>query len=247
MSKKKPKNTPTNKFEETDYYYAITKIDINEEFEFSCNKCGNCCTERDDVILSPYDIYKASKELKITPLEFVEKYCDVFISTYTAMLRVSLKPHGLHKRCPFFSNKKDCKLNKAKPAMCALFPLGRFLVSKDASNPNSKEISYVLTHTNCGTTHTYTVREWLEIAGIPANDSIFTAWCKTISELSEMLKTYEEELKQNNIWKALMQVISSIYVEYDTNKEFIPQFLVHNESLLNLTHNIKAYFLEQYR
>ena len=53
MSKKSKKSTPTNHFEEADYYYAITKIDIDEEFEFSCNKCGNCCTGRDDVVLSP--------------------------------------------------------------------------------------------------------------------------------------------------------------------------------------------------
>ena len=244
MSKK---NTPTNNFEEVDYGYLITQIDIDEEFEFSCHKCGNCCTERDDVILSPHDIYKASKELKITPFEFTEKYCAAFISPTTKLLRIYINSQLDSKDCPFLSDKQICKLSKSKPASCALFPIGRFLISPDEANPEIKEISYVLTHTNCGMSHTYTVREWLETADIPADDPTFIAWFKTTTVLSEILKTYEKELKQNNIWELFMQTFLSIYVQYDTDKEFMPQFLIHSTKLLKLAHDIQAYLLEQNR
>ena len=40
-------------------------VGLDDTFKFHCDQCGKCCTFRDDIILSPMDIFKMAKELEI--------------------------------------------------------------------------------------------------------------------------------------------------------------------------------------
>ena len=44
-------------------------IGLDEPFKFHCDMCGKCCIHREDILLSPRDIYNMSKELGIKPEE----------------------------------------------------------------------------------------------------------------------------------------------------------------------------------
>lgn len=39
-------------------------IGLDEPFKFHCDMCGKCCIHREDILLSPRDIYNMSKELE---------------------------------------------------------------------------------------------------------------------------------------------------------------------------------------
>lgn len=45
-------------------------VGLDDTFRFHCDQCGRCCTQREDIILSPMDIFRISKELKMSPTEF---------------------------------------------------------------------------------------------------------------------------------------------------------------------------------
>ena len=40
------------------------KIGVDEPFKFHCTMCGKCCINREDILLTPKDLYNMSKELK---------------------------------------------------------------------------------------------------------------------------------------------------------------------------------------
>lgn len=47
------------------------KIGLDEPFKFHCTMCGKCCIDREDILLTPRDIYNMSKELGLNPRDFL--------------------------------------------------------------------------------------------------------------------------------------------------------------------------------
>lgn len=127
-----------------------------DEFPFSCKRCGKCCMHRygsDVIMISPLDIYNASKELGIKPEEFVEQYCDYYIGNTSGMIVVVLKNDKKTDACPLLIKGEDglykCKIHKSKPTICALHPLGLMHCGK-ASETNEGEyeesMRYIMVH-----------------------------------------------------------------------------------------------------
>ena len=38
------------------------KRDINDTFRFHCTQCGKCCINREDILMSPQDVFKAAHD-----------------------------------------------------------------------------------------------------------------------------------------------------------------------------------------
>jgi len=87
-----------------------------------------CCINREDILLSPKDIYSISKELSIKPEEMFEQYCEVYVGQDSRVPIVRPKPQGSVKRYPLLKNRK-CMVHKAKPTVCAMYPIGRCIVA----------------------------------------------------------------------------------------------------------------------
>lgn len=101
-------------------------VGLDDTFRFHCDQCGRCCAHREDIILSPMDIFRISKELKMSPAEFYKQYCVFNIGDHTRMPIVRLASVGKDQRCILLKNSK-CSVHKVKPAVCAMFPLGRYI------------------------------------------------------------------------------------------------------------------------
>ena len=93
------------------------KIGVDEPFRFHCTMCGKCCINREDILLTPRDIYRMAKELQISPEELFKRYCETYIGHDSCIPIVRLKPHGSVKRCPLLKDRK-CSVHKAKPGVC---------------------------------------------------------------------------------------------------------------------------------
>ncbi len=84
----------------------------NELFkDYDCSKCRNCCKEY-SIIFEENDIERASKLLKTTKKEFMDKYIKIIDNGY----EVKGKP------CCFLTLKGDCKIEKCKPEECREYP-----------------------------------------------------------------------------------------------------------------------------
>ena len=218
------------------------KIGVDDKFRFSCKQCGKCCTERDDILLSPFDLFRASQKLNMTPGEFTEKYCDSYVGGTSKMVIVRLMPQGSIRRCPMLKDRK-CSIHDAKPMVCAMFPIGRGF-KLDPKKPGATQISaetmqFIFNGAHCGNAQEHTVREWLTSFGIPIKDELFVLWQKSVSEIGDIMKHAEEKQASEKLLDLIYTVIYGLmYMEYDINKEFMPQFIQNRERLLDLLHTL---------
>lgn len=56
--------------------FKNNKLTPDSSFRFHCTQCGKCCINRDDIILSPLDLFRIAKELNLSMEEVLKQYCD---------------------------------------------------------------------------------------------------------------------------------------------------------------------------
>ncbi len=137
-------------------YIMSHKMGLDDTFQFRCKACGKCCKNREDVLLTPYDLFRIARYLGRTPSEIINQYCDTYIGPDSHLPVVRIRPIPPDNSCPFLRNKK-CIVHQDKPMVCAVYPLARI------AQPGEPAPFYVLQPGNpCGgTDRTVTVRQWL--------------------------------------------------------------------------------------
>lgn len=186
-----------------------------DTFEFGCIQCGECCHNRQDILLQPFDLYRIAQYLEKDIPSVIEKYCDVFIGDESKLPIVRAKPKIHDAVCPFL-RKGKCSIHAVKPAVCALFPLGR------ATAPNG-EMKYFIQNVSCNAKKTtIKVKDWLDMFNLRESEIPAKLWGIAMFRLGAGKKKYkispEIEEKLNSVLYFLL------YLNYDTNKEFISQF-----------------------
>ena len=225
------------------------KIGLDEPFKFNCTMCGKCCINREDIMLNPQDLFRAAKELGMTPFEFQQQYCECYIGGTSRMPIIRLKPVGPTLRCPLLKGNR-CAIHKSKPFVCAAFPIGRFMSAEKQEDGNigevSEKIGYVFTDPHCGDKRkTHTVREWLASFGLSVEDEFYPSWTKTLLELSSFAREREKKTPESLmelLWKSFHV---ALYLDYDIEKDFYPQYLANVEKLNHLLEPLKKSMEEQ--
>jgi len=71
-----------------------------------------------------------------------------------------------------------------------------------------------------------TVRAWLERFGIPAEDHFFIKWNDTLFKLITAIQELEGKggVTDKGLGMLWNGIFMALYVDYDTQKEFYPQF-----------------------
>lgn len=136
-------------------------------------------------------------------------------------------------------------IHDAKPAVCAMFPLGRAIridkedAEKDELPP--MKVEYIINPIDCGDfSETHTVKDWLESFGIPLEDEYFLKWQKTISMLSPRIQKLEKELDDNLMDKIISVMYIKLYLDYDLGIDFYPQFVKNAEGCVEMLKMILA-------
>lgn len=223
-------------------------MDLDAEFRFKCRKCGKCCTHQDTILFSTRDIFNIARKFQIMPEEVVKKYAETYIGSASKIPIVHMVPRGRNEACPFLENGL-CSIHDSKPTVCALFPLGRVVVNKTALEGCSEsgspeiefEVKYMLNDIDCGSRkRVNTVRDWLARFGIPEHDEFFILWSELTIKLHGMISELEKHRVSketlNLLWIAVFAVL---YLDYDTSKEFLPQFQTASEKLSTLCLEVK--------
>ena len=203
-------------------------IGLDDQFEFRCIQCGKCCTHREDILLTPKDLFRMAKELDMLPEQFTLKYCDTYIGHTSKMPIVRVKPLGQMRRCSLLKDRK-CMVHKAKPVICAAYPIGRFmgLTVDDIKGGNKEEsIHYLINNEYCKNgPETHTVREWLESFGIPLEDTFFVEWNNFVAETVSTFHENKEKIDIGARIRLYAKGLDVLYFDYQTDDEFMPQFL----------------------
>lgn len=208
--------------------YKKLRIDVDEPFQFHCTQCGDCCRDREDILLTARDLFQIAQKLKMSPAEVVNRYGETYIGAPSRLPIIRLRPLGPFKQCSLLRNNK-CLVHDAKPAVCAMFPIGRMLELKlEEKHPNhmvKPQIEYICIHPGCGDdSETHTVQEWLHRFGIALDDAFFIEWSQTLTKLSVALQKQEQNINEKRMEQLWNAIFICLYLNYDINESFYPQF-----------------------
>ena len=98
-----------------------TKLSSKSILPLTCSRSGTCCFGK-AVMLNPWELFRFSKEKKITPREFRDLYCEFG----GVRLRFDGKPDKKgQKACSQYVDNVGCSVHQGRPLACRLYPLGR--------------------------------------------------------------------------------------------------------------------------
>lgn len=218
------------------------QLGVDEPFPFHCTMCGKCCIHREDIFLTPKDLYSLARELHQMPEAVFDQYCEWYIGADSRLPIVRLKPQGSVRRCPLLKDRK-CSVHNAKPTVCAMFPIGRGMAVEKSriDEVTAADIRYFFTNPGCGDgSETHTVKEWLGAFGIPLQDDFFIEWQKCLMKLS--LRFHEMEKKPGSDMRAVWDsALVLLYLTYEVGMEFEPQFREHVAELQKLLDNMEKH------
>ena len=196
-------------------------LDLQDTFAFKCRSCGKCCKNREDILLSPYDLFRMARHLKMTSKDLVAEYCEWYVGQNSHFPIVRIKPRGANLVCPFL-NGKLCRVHESKPNSCALFPLGRAI--KFSPETKEKEVLYFLQPVPCSIKKKQTVDSWLTRFKLKDSEKYFLQWSDFLAEASPMLTNFDEKFSKDIIDNIFVFIYVSAYLSYDISMDFEPQF-----------------------
>lgn len=142
----------------------------------------------------------------------LEKIKEV-IGENCSVVRVKAK---IHNEVCAFLRKGKCGIHEAKPAVCALFPLGR------AVSPTG-EIRYFLQEIECVAKDTkIKVRDWLEMFRLKETEEPARLWAIASTRLGVAKQKCKINPEAEDTLNQLLYGI--LYLAYDTNCDFISRF-----------------------
>ncbi|MBP3708082.1 MAG: YkgJ family cysteine cluster protein [Clostridia bacterium] len=99
-----------------------TKRVENGHISHSCRGCGLCCRQKNGIGVTPLDVLNISKLLRISPKDFIDKYCVVLED-----VDVRISTTGLFNECVFLHQLANgtcrCDIYDSRPMACYLYPL----------------------------------------------------------------------------------------------------------------------------
>lgn len=205
--------------------YMKGELKPGDTFKFECEMCGNCCRKRKEpIVITWVDVFIIAKALNVDPVDILTKHTEFYIGDNSHLPVIVLKER-LDGSCSFL-RKGKCSIQQNKPAVCALYPLGRFYDGRDQKfhyfvNPHTCQLSH-------NTGKEWTLQEWMALFGLNKSEGMAMEWNKLLHGLS--MVTYK--MKKEDIQGKLLNVLLiAMYVGYDTNYSFIDQVRLHKEKV----------------
>lgn len=127
-----------------------------DEAPIACVQCGECCHNREDILLSPFDLYNLVQATGKDVETILEKYTDMFVgkNSHVPIVRLRYRQEPDGTTTCYFLGRKDgkayCRVQSHKPTVCRIYPFGKLgSFAKDKTDEESEEkIRYFLQEIN---------------------------------------------------------------------------------------------------
>ena len=198
-----------------------------QPFHFHCDQCGNCCRNRKDILLNPFDLFRIASQLGTNPKDIVARYCTVYVGDSSRFPVVLLLPEGKDEACPFLKDNR-CSIHANKPTVCALFPLGRSICydkKPDAHGERKKRLFYFLQDVDCGLKdETHTALEWMGEFNLADSEEWFIEWSGVLERIVPIIKDLEQSVSRDSMIPVFNALLHVIYLKYVGGIGFMQQF-----------------------
>lgn len=160
---------------------------MDKKFKFSCHKglsCFNTCCNDINIFLTPYDVLRIRRTLRMPSGEFLRRYTITLLGEEGLPLVVLKMKEDENKSCPFLTT-DGCCIYEDRPWSCRMYPVfpvssreEGFLIKEDFQCLGFKEDKE------------WTVKEWKKDQGIDIYDNM--------NELYKEI-TFHEYFKTNKL------------------------------------------------
>jgi len=188
------------------------KLTKESMFKFSCYKgikCFNKCCSDLTLFLTPYDLLRLKKALRIPSTDILRKYTKCHLGDRSGLPVVFLKMKE-DKTCPFVTE-EGCKIYPDRPSSCRLYPLARM-------RSEEEEYFYMVKEGHCDgfkEDKEWTIEDWCKDQGADEYNEMNDLFMKV---LSSKLKSPKKELTD----KELKMFYMACY-NIDQFRQFISQ------------------------
>lgn len=201
----------------------LPSLGLDDTFEFNCKECGKCCRQRQDILLTPYDLYRIAGFLGRTTVEILERYCEAYEGGNSHLPVIRVVPVPPNNSCPFLRNKK-CIIHMRKPVVCRVYPLAR--VSAEGKT------NFIFSGAGCNhEPKTLTVREWIADVASEESEEAGLLWGDAVAELYPLVQPDALKLSAKLRTLLMNTMIATLWVNYDVKQPFAPQFKLNYEEL----------------
>jgi Fe-S-cluster containining protein len=163
------------------------------KLRFSCHPgipCFNACCADLHLILTPYDILRMKKRLRLSGKAFVARYTESHEGgdSIFPMIRLKMKD-GEGRPCPFVSP-KGCTIYDDRPGACRLYPLGR-AAAGGIPGTGEREFYFLVAEGHClgfKEEREWTVEEWIQDQGVGHYNEMNRPWMEMVTSQNPRLK-----------------------------------------------------------
>ncbi|MBF0508661.1 MAG: YkgJ family cysteine cluster protein [Deltaproteobacteria bacterium] len=157
-----------------------------DSFVFACHSkvtCFNVCCADLNLMLTPYDVLRMKKHLKVPSEVFLDDYTTSRATGHHGlpMAFLRMKDDG-KKRCPFVTD-QGCSIYEDRPGACRMYPLGRAATKPDPGL-SVKEQFFFVKEAHCtgfGQGREWTVAEWQANQGLTEYNFYNDLWMEIIT------------------------------------------------------------------
>lgn len=215
-----------------DELMELPTLGLDDTFEFNCRACGKCCKNRHDILLTPYDTFRVASHFKRTTKEIIDRHCEVYEGRQSHFPVVHVLPIPPDNACPFLLNKK-CTVHAKKPVLCRVYPLARiFAVARDGESEGDEKPRYYFNGAGCKhEPKSITVREWIADVANEESEQAAKLWGDITATIYPLIQPDKLKVSTETRQQMFNILFSVLYLEYDMNKPFIPQFQENFEKL----------------
>lgn len=205
--------------------FQKNELKPEDTFRFECKMCGRCCRNRKEpILITGADTYRIAKALGTTMMDVVSTKTVGYIGDVSHIPVLVLKER-LDGSCSLL-RKGRCMVHQDKPAVCALFPLGRYSDLRDGS------FHYFVNPMSCqygrADGKVWTLQEWLNEFNICETEKLTSAWNRLIGGITAVTFKMKKEKINGPLLDALLE---ALYLDYDTSIPYIEQVESHMERL----------------
>ncbi len=160
------------------------KLELDDNIQFRCHKdiaCFNECCKKIDISLTPYDILRLQKHLKLTSNEFLSQYTIPFEMDKDGMPGVKIKTTEDNPACPFLQE-DGCGVYEDRPTVCRYYALGLMSMRKENS-PTDENAYFLIKEDHClghNENRMISVTDYRNEQGVDEYDSINREWRQII-------------------------------------------------------------------
>jgi Fe-S-cluster containining protein len=215
------------------------RLGPHDTFQFACHpglSCFNQCCGDVNIFLSPYDVLRLKRRLRMNSSDFLARYAFLPIhkdmKTPVVMLRMN---DDEAKMCPFLTD-GGCGVYSDRPWPCRMYPLGLAAQKDTPDGRRGDRFYFLLREDRCqggGQKREWTVRQWLDDQGIDDYDQ----WGEQFKELA--LHEYFE--KGGVLSPEKMHMFFAACYDLDKFRRFV------FDSTLLQRFDVDEYFVEEMR